>query len=80
MDKLEKALAKLAEGEWARVKDILVRLRADDTKGLNIKKLKGREDIFRVRKEDIRILYRTEGKHIFVLAIERKSEKTYQLK
>lgn len=79
MDKIEKALARLTEKERARVRDILTRLRAGDTKGLNIKKLKGREDIFRARKGDIRILYRTEGERIFMLAIERRNEKTYRL-
>ena len=78
MDSIEKALARLTEKERAWVKDILLRLRAGHTKGLDIKKLKGREDIFRVRKGDVRIIYRMEGGAIFILTIERRSERTYK--
>jgi len=44
----------------------------------NIKKLKGREDIFRVRKGNLRIIYRIEKEEIFILTVERRSEKTYR--
>lgn len=79
MDKIEKALKKLGEKEKEIVKDILDKLEKGNLLGLNIQKLKGREDFFRIRKGDIRIIYRrTEAKKIFILAIERKSEKTYK--
>ena len=77
MDKIEKALARLSEKERFWVKDILTRLQHGDLKGLDIKKLKGREDIFRTRKGDIRIIYQLKEKKIFMLAIERRNEKTY---
>lgn len=78
MDKIEKALQKLSMKERARVKEILERLQRGDMSGLDVKKLKGRDDIFRVRKGDIRIMYRSESKDgVSVLAIERKSDTTY---
>ena len=50
-----------------------------ETGGLGHKKLKGRDDIFRVRKGSLRIIYRTDAKgKIFVLAIERRREDTYK--
>lgn len=61
------------------MKEILTKLLSGTLKGLDIKKLKGRNDIFRVRKGDLRIVYRQEGKRIFVLLIERRSEGTYDL-
>lgn len=42
------------------------------------KSLKGRKDIFRVRKGDVRIIYRIQKGEVFILAIERRSEKTYR--
>ena len=78
MDAVGKALRKLSEKERARIKYILGRLRTRDYKGLDIKKLKGREDVFRARKGDVRILYRIDREEIFILAIERRSEKTYR--
>lgn len=78
MDKIGKALAKISAKEKEVIKDILSKIDNNNFLGLNIQKLKGQEDIFRIRKGNIRIIYRrTETKKIFVLAIERRSEKTY---
>lgn len=79
MDKIQKALGKLFPKEREKVKQILRQIESGKTTGLDVKKLKGRDDIFRVRKGDIRIIYRTEtsGK-IFILAIERRRENTYK--
>ncbi|MBI4095198.1 MAG: hypothetical protein HY435_03335 [Candidatus Liptonbacteria bacterium] len=79
MDKIEKALARLSKKERAWVRDMLLRLRSGDYQGLNIKKLKGRDDIFRIRKGDIRVLYQVRGGRIFILAIDRRSEETYKM-
>lgn len=79
MDKIRKALKKLSVKEQVQVKDILKRVYRQQLANLDIKKLKGREDIFRIRKGDIRIIYRKdkEGK-IFLLAIERRTDTTYK--
>ena len=79
MDKIEKALKKLSQKEKKSVGDILEKLNKNNLIGLNVQKLKGREGIFRVRKGDIRIIWRkTDDDKIFILAIERRSEKTYK--
>lgn len=78
MDKIEKALKKLTGKERLKIKTILKRLKANDLAGLNIKKLKDRDDIFRVRSGDLRIMYRTKNDQINILAIERRNEKTYK--
>ena len=77
MDKLEKALAKFTAKEREHIKSLLERLKSKDFKGLDIKKLKGRDDIFRIRKGGLRIIYRLESGQIFILAIERRREGTY---
>jgi len=78
MDAIKKALAAFSDKERARVKEILGALASNTTGGLDVRKLKGREDIFRVRKGDIRIIYRKKDRKIFILSIERRSEKTYK--
>lgn len=79
MDKIQKALQKLSGKERKRIKEVLVRLENKNFEGLQIRKLKGYSDVFRIRKGDIRIIYRTsETSEIFILATERRSEKTYR--
>ncbi len=78
VDKIEKALKKLTEKEKTAVKDILTKIQKKDTKGLDIKKLKSRDDIFRARKGRIRIIFRKTEESILILSIERRSDKTYK--
>ncbi len=78
MDKLTKALNRLSKKEKTQIKQLLHQLAGKNFVGLNIKKLKGRQDIFRVRKGDLRIIYRIKEEKIFILAIEKRSEKTYR--
>ena len=77
MDAIAKALKKMNADERGWVKEILGKLVIERTQGLDIKKLQGRDDIFRVRKGDIRIVYRKTAGDISILLIERRSEKTY---
>ena len=78
MDKLSRALGRLSTKERKQVKGILLQLTIKNFLGLNIKKLKGRNDIYRVRKGDLRIIYRIVKERIFILTIERRSGKTYR--
>ena len=78
MDKIEKALAKLSEKERKKIKQALEKLFSDEIKGLDIRKLKDRSDIFRLRIGNLRIIYRVSGEKISILAISRRNEKTYK--
>lgn len=78
MDKIKKALSKLNTKERALVKSILVRLYNDKLLGMDLKKLQGHKDIFRIRKGNIRIIYQQNDGDISILTIERRSEKTYR--
>lgn len=78
MDKVGKALKKLSAREQTLVKEILKKIDSNDLRGLDIKKLKGGKNIFRARKGTIRIIYQIKEENIFILAIERRSEKTYK--
>ena len=78
MDAILKALKKFSTKERVWSKEIIAKIVSDDTQGLDIKKLKGRDDIFRVRKGDIRIIYQKKEKQIFILEVGRRNEKTYE--
>ena len=78
MDKISKALKKLTEKERKVVKEILVGIEKGEFTGLNIKKLKGRKDIFRVRKGAIRIIFQKTDVGVFILSIENRSDRTYR--
>ncbi len=78
VDKIEKALRKLTEKERKAIKNILTKIKKEKIKDLDIKKLKGRDDIFRVRKGSMRIVFRKKNESILILSVERKSDKTYK--
>ena len=79
MDKIAKALNRLTSEERLIVKTILLKIKDRKFYGLDIKKLKGRSDIFRIRKGKIRIIYRLDKTgQAYILTIERKSDKTYK--
>ncbi|MDO8499329.1 MAG: hypothetical protein Q7S66_01565 [bacterium] len=78
VDKIQKALNKFSLKEKQTVKNLLLMIKEKNLVGLDIKKLKGREDIYRVRKGKIRIIYRMNDDEIYLLAIEKKNENTYK--
>lgn len=79
-DKIAKALNKLTGKEKRQIKIILRDLLGGKYENYDLKKLKGRNDIYRVRKGRIRIIYRVlENGEIYLLAIERRSDTTYNL-
>lgn len=78
MDKIQKALAKLTAKEREMVRQIFKQLLVGNNFGLQIQKLKGHQEIFRVRKERLRIIYRQTENDVNVLTIERRSDNTYR--
>ena len=46
---------------------------------VDIKKLKGESDIFRVRKGNMRIIYQIRNNQVFILKIGHRKEATYKL-
>ncbi len=77
-DKITKSLQKLSAAEQKQVKQLLLQIKAGQLTALNLKKLKGRDDIFRVRKGKLRIIFQKQAKTIKILAIERRSKTTYR--
>jgi mRNA-degrading endonuclease RelE of RelBE toxin-antitoxin system len=78
MDKIAKALESLSSKEREIIKNILLKIKAGILIDLDVKKLKDCEDIFRVRKGKLRIIFRKLEKEKYaVLTIERRSDNTY---
>ena len=77
MDKIKKALSRLSSRERIKLREILLQIDIGDFKNLDLKKLKGRNDIFRVRKGNMRIIFRKKDDSIKILGIERRGSKTY---
>jgi len=78
MDKITRSLQRLDKKEKKAVRDILIKIKNKDFKSLDVKKLKSKNNIFRVRKGKIRIIYHLKQERIMILSIERRSERTYK--
>jgi len=80
MDKIKKALDKLNFGEKQKVKEILLQIDRGNLNNLDTKKLKGRNNVFRVRKGNLRIIFCKINNSIKILTIERRGGNTYKNK
>ena len=80
MKNLERELKKFSQKEIRRIEFLLRKIIVKNFKGLDLKKLKGLKNIFRLRKGAIRVIFSLEDKkEPRILAIERKSDTTYNL-
>ena len=77
-DKIKKMLAKLSPKERQHVKLLILRLKLDDTEGLDIKWLKGHAGLLRVRKGNLRIVYRKNAAQFLIVRIDRRDKDTYK--
>ncbi len=73
-----KLLKKLSTKEREQLQEVLVLIISDDASSLDIKKLKGTDDIYRARTGDIRIIFQKRSGEIFVLEVSRRDESTYK--
>jgi len=78
MDKIDKILNKLSAKEKSKLKEILLQIDRGNFHDLDLKKLKARKDVFRVRKGNIRIIFRKTNQTIKILTVERRDSKTYK--
>ncbi len=79
MNALQKAVAKLTAKEKKLVTETIEKITKHSFEGLDVQKLKGTDHTFRVRKGDFRILYYLkDNNEPMIIAIERRSEKTYR--
>ncbi len=74
-----KFLKRLSRKELKRVLKVIDDIEKGNTKKLDIKRLSGHKNIYRVRVGDIRILFISSKTEYRLISIERRSDTTYNL-
>ncbi|MDO8442669.1 MAG: hypothetical protein Q7S81_00155 [bacterium] len=78
MTKLERIIKKFSATERKVIKNTIIQLKTGSFEGLDVKKLQGSRDIYRVRKGSMRIMYYLGvNKEVVIFAIARRSDNTY---
>ncbi len=79
MDKIDKFLEKLQARERRQIEEIVGKIVKNDLQKLDYKKLRGSQNLYRVRKGNTRIIFRkTDGQNAAILSVERRREDTYK--
>lgn len=79
VDRMTKNLKKFSKSERDNILELMGRIQTNDLVGMDIKKLRDRTDAFRVRKGNIRIIFRKIEQGVNrIIAVERRSESTYK--
>ena len=79
MPSIKKLLSRFEKAERIILENLIKRIFSLNWRNLDVKKLKGYQNVFRTRKGKLRIIYQlTEQKEIQILSIERRSETTYK--
>ncbi len=78
MDKLGKLLKRLSPKEREHLEEILVVLLSGKVSSLDIKKLKGVEDVYRVRGGTLRVIFQKNDDTLQILEVSRRNENTYK--
>ena len=76
-DRIQKFLQKLPKRQRKQIEHLIELVVNGQIAGLDIKKPQGKNNIYRVRKGDIRIIYHISGNEIIIIAIERRGDTTY---
>ncbi len=76
-DKIEKFLKKLTSKEREVILSLLASLQKSDFENLDIKKLAGLQNIWRIRKGDVRIIFEKSRNKVIIIKIEKRSDTTY---
>ncbi len=79
VDRIRKTLRQLSPKQQKFLIDVIGRILRNDLVGLDVKKLQGLNDVYRVRKACFRVIFRriTNGENI-IIAVERRSKSTYK--
>lgn len=78
MDKTQKFLLRLNRKEQKETINLLNLILTGNITGLDVKKLSGFKDVYRVRSGKIRIIFRRLDSDVSILEISRRNEKTYR--
>ena len=76
MDRNQKFIKKLSAKEYQKVKDVLKQILSGNFIGLDIKKLRGLDELYRVRIGRIRIIFYA-GEQVVIKQISSRDDNTY---
>ena len=79
MPSVKKLLSKFSREEREKLELFIKAINSLNWRNLDVKKLKGYQNIFRVRKGKIRIVFTKNKKDISILSIDRRHENIYKL-
>jgi len=80
VDQIDKQLRKLSPKPRKAFEKLIKQILSGNTKGLDVQKLKGRNDVYRVRKGEFRIIFRKSKRGaVNIIAFENRSDTTYNL-
>ncbi len=78
MSSLKRILSRFNKEEREIIEFLIEKIISLDWHNLDIKKLRGYQNIFRVRKGKIRIIFTKDKEKISIVTIERRREDTYK--
>lgn len=78
VDRIQKALRKISDAQRKEIKNIIACIINNDIAHLDVKKLQGNDNVYRVRKGDLRIIFLKTPTDIRILAVERRTDTTYR--
>ncbi len=78
MNKLDKALSKIPKDYRIKILNALNLIKNKKIENLDIKKLKGLSNLYRVRIADYRIQFKITDEDIFILDISKRNDNTYK--
>jgi mRNA-degrading endonuclease RelE of RelBE toxin-antitoxin system len=77
MNKIDKFLARISGADRQKIILAIECIIGGDIKNLDIKKLKGVSNRYRVRVGIYRIQFEMEGKNIFIVSVNKRDDTTY---
>jgi mRNA-degrading endonuclease RelE of RelBE toxin-antitoxin system len=78
VSEIQKLVNRLSQKEKNVVKIVTEHIIQGNFEGLDLKKMTGHKNIYRVRKGTIRIIFEYNDKDVSILKIERRNEQTYR--
>lgn len=78
MDKVGKLLKKISKKDANKIADIFEKIQSGNNKNLDIKKLKGYPNVFRVRIGIYRVIYKIIDGHIWIIDLSKRDDNTYR--
>ncbi len=77
-DKIRKFVDRLTPKQREVAKLLILRVKLSDTEGLDVKRLQGHEDMYRVRKGRLRIVYLKNATEFRVVHMDWRDDQTYR--